>query len=243
MSIDRTLAIAIRIVSQILRDRRSIGLIIVAPIMVMSLVGFSFADQRLVLDRVAPALIATFALFFTFLLTGVSFLRERSQGTLERLLTTPVGRADILVGYLLGFLVFAAIQSLVVLLYTIVALQIDYQGSFAEMVVVLLVLTVAAVNLGIFVSTFARNEFQVVQFIPIILAPQIFLSGVIMPVAQLPAYFQAVSNVLPLTYAVSGLKAIMLEGRGLSGAAGDIAVLTGFAVALLALAAVTVRRT
>jgi ABC-2 type transport system permease protein len=243
MSIDRTLAIAIRIVSQILRDRRSIGLIFVAPIMVMSLVGFSFADQRLVLDRVAPALIATFALFFTFMLTGVSFLRERSQGTLERLLTTPVGRADILVGYLLGFLVFAAIQSLVVLLYTIVALQIDYQGSFAEMVVVLLVLTVAAVNLGIFVSTFARNEFQVVQFIPVILAPQIFLSGVILPVAQLPAYFQAVSNVLPLTYAVSGLKAIMLEGRGLSGAAGDIAVLTGFAVALLALAALTVRRT
>ena len=243
MSIDRTLAIATRIVSQILRDRRSIGLIIVAPIMVMSLVGFSFADQRLVLDRVAPALIATFALFFTFLLTGVSFLRERSQGTLERLLTTPVGRADILVGYLLGFLVFATIQSLVVLLYTIVALQIDYQGSFAEMVVVLLVLTVVAVNLGIFVSTFARNEFQVVQFIPIILAPQIFLSGVILPVAQLPAYFQAVSNVLPLTYAVSGLKAIMLEGRGLSGAAGDIAVLTGFAVVLLALAAVTVRRT
>ena len=243
MSIDRTLAIAIRIVSQILRDRRSIGLIFVAPIMVMSLVGFSFADQRLVLDRVAPALIATFALFFTFMLTGVSFLRERSQGTLERLLTTPVGRADILVGYLLGFLVFAAIQSLVVLLYTIVALQIDYQGSFAEMVVVLLVLTVAAVNLGIFVSTFARNEFQVVQFIPVILAPQIFLSGVILPVAQLPGYFQAVSNVLPLTYAVSGLKAIMLEGRGLSGAAGDIAVLTGFAVALLALAALTVRRT
>jgi len=243
MSIDRTLAIAIRIVSQILRDRRSIGLIFVAPIMVMSLVGFSFADQRLVLDRVAPALIATFALFFTFMLTGVSFLRERSQGTLERLLTTPVGRADILVGYLLGFLVFAAIQSLVVLLYTIVALQIDYQGSFAEMVVVLLVLTVAAVNLGIFVSTFARNEFQVVQFIPVILAPQIFLSGVILPVAQLPAYFQAVSNVLPLTYAVSGLKAIMLEGRGLSGAAGDIAVLTSFAVALLALAALTVRRT
>ena len=243
MSIDRTLAIAIRIVSQILRDRRSIGLIFVAPIMVMSLVGFSFADQRLVLDRVAPALIATFALFFTFMLTGVSFLRERSQGTLERLLTTPVGRADILVGYLLGFLVFAAIQSLVVLLYTVVALQIDYEGSFAEMVVVLLVLTVAAVNLGIFVSTFARNEFQVVQFIPVILAPQIFLSGVILPVAQLPAYFQAVSNVLPLTYAVSGLKAIMLEGRGLSGAAGDIAVLTGFAVALLALAALTVRRT
>ena len=85
----------------------------------MSLVGFSFADQQGVLDRVAPVLMAVFAMFFTFILTGVSFLRERSQGTLERLLTTPVGRGDILVGYLLGFLVFAAIQSVVILLFTI----------------------------------------------------------------------------------------------------------------------------
>jgi len=243
MSIDRTAAIAQRIIIQIVRDRRSIGLIIVAPVLVMSLVGFSFMDQRPVLDRIAPALIAVFAMFFTFMLTGVSFLRERSQGTLDRLLTTPVGRADILVGYLLGFLVFAMLQSLVVLLYTLLALQVDYQGAFWEMIVVLLMVTVVAVNLGIYVSTFASNEFQVVQFIPIVLAPQIFLSGVILPVSQLPGYFQVVSNVLPLTYAVDALRAIMLEGENLAGVGTELAVLAGFAAALLALAALTVRRT
>ena len=147
MTIDRTLAIAVRIISQIARDHRSVALIIVAPIIVMSLVGFSFTDQRDILNRIAPGLIGTFALFFVFLLTGVSFLRERSQGTLERLLTTPVGRADILAGYLLGFLLFAGIQSLVILLYTIFALRIEYEGSLWQIFVLLFVVTIVAVNL------------------------------------------------------------------------------------------------
>ncbi|MFH1560056.1 MAG: ABC transporter permease [Chloroflexota bacterium] len=243
MSTNRTLAIATRIISQMLRDHRSLALIFVVPIVVMSLVGFSFADQRGILDRVAPALIGVFAFFFTFILTGVSFLRERSQGTLERLLTTPVGRGDILVGYLLGFLLFAAIQSGVILLFTILALQVDYQGSLWQIFVLLMVLTVVAVNLGIFISTFARNEFQVVQFIPLVLAPQVFLSGVILPVEDMPGYLQAIARVLPLTYAVEGLQDIMLRGQTLSDVGQELAVLAGLAVALLALAAATVRRT
>ena len=243
MTIDRTLAIAVRIISQIARDHRSVALIIVAPIIVMSLVGFSFADQRDILNRIAPGLIGVFALFFVFLLTGVSFLRERSQGTLERLLTTPVGRADILAGYLLGFLLFAGIQSLVILLYTIFALRIEYEGSLWQIFVLLFVVTIVAVNLGIFISTFARNEFQVVQFIPIILLPQIFLSGAVLPSEQLPGYFQAIGKVLPLTYAVDGLKALMLEGETLGGIAQELAVLGAFAIGILVLAAITVRRT
>ena len=243
VSIDRTLAIAVRIVSQISRDHRSVALIIVAPIIVMSLVGFSFADQRDILNRIAPGLIGAFALFFVFLLTGVSFLRERSQGTLERLLTTPVGRADILAGYLLGFLLFAGIQSLVILLYTIFALRIEYEGSLWQIFVLLFVVTIVAVNLGIFISTFARNEFQVVQFIPIMLLPQIFLSGAVLPFEQLPGYFQAIGHFLPLTYAVDGLKALMLEGETLGGIGQELAVLGAFAIGILALAAITVRRT
>ena len=243
MTIDRTLAIASRIVSQIARDHRSLALIIVAPVIVMSLVGFSFADQRHILDRIAPGLIGVFVLFFVFILTGVSFLRERAQGTLERLLTTPVGRPDILGGYLLGFLLFAGIQSLVILLYTIFALRIDYEGSLWQIFVLLVVVTVVAVNLGIFISTFARNEFQVVQFIPVILLPQIFLSGAVLPAEQFPSYFQAVGKVLPLTYAVDGLKALMLQGETLGGIGQELAVLGGFAIGLLALAAITVRRT
>ena len=243
MSINRTLAIATRIVSQMLRDHRSLALIFVVPIVVMALVGFSFIDQRSILDRVAPALIAVFALFFTFILTGVSFLRERSQGTLERLLTTPVGRGDILVGYLLGFLLFAAIQSALILLFTILVLQVDYQGSLWQIFVILMVVTIVAVNLGIFVSTFARNEFQVVQFIPLVLAPQTFLSGVILPVEDMPGFLQAIAKVLPLTYAVEGLQDIMLRGQTLGDVTQELAVLAGLAVVLLVLAGATVRRT
>ena len=242
MSIDRTVAIAVRIVRQITRDRRSVALIVVAPLVVMSLVGFSFQDQPAILDNAAPALIGVFALIFTFMLTAVSFLRERSQGTLERLLVTPAGRADLLVGYLLGFLFFAAVQSVILLLFTIFAFDINYQGELWQVFAVLMVLTVVAVSLGIFVSTFASNEFQVVQFIPLLLAPQIFLSGVILPVSQMPGYFQAISKALPLTYAVRALRHMMLQGQSMGDNAFEIGVLAAFAVGLLIAATATVRR-
>ncbi len=237
------MAIAKRIANQLLRDRRSMALIVIAPLIVMSLVGFSFSNQPFILDRVAPALLGTFALFFTFILTGVSFLRERSQGTLERLLTTPVGRGDILVGYLLGFFVFAAVQSLVILMFTVFALRVNYQGDLWQIFVLLMVLTIVGVNLGIFISTFAKNEFQVVQFIPLVLAPQIFLSGIILPVDQMPGYLAAIAKVLPLTYAVEGLQDIMLRGQSLAAVGKELGVLAAFAAALLTLAAVTVRKT
>jgi ABC-2 type transport system permease protein len=242
MNVDRTLAIAERIVRQILRDRRSLGLLFIAPLVVMSLVGFSFADRKEILDRVAPALLGVFVLFFTFVLTGVSFLRERAQGTLERLLTTPVGRADILVGYLLGFLVFATIQSVVILAFTLLALRIDYQGNVWQIAVLLMLLIVVSVSLGIFVSTFARNEFQVVQFIPLVLAPQIFLSGVIIPVEDMPLVLESIARALPLTYGVEGLTSIMLQGEGLGDVLLELGVLGAFGAALLTAAAATVRR-
>ncbi|MDP6510117.1 MAG: ABC transporter permease, partial [Dehalococcoidia bacterium] len=106
MSIVRTLAIARRIVIQIVRDHRTLALILVVPVMVMTLVGLSFSEKKAVLDFAAPALVGALVMFFVFILTGVSFLRERTQGTLERLLATPVGRGDVLLGYLVGFLVF-----------------------------------------------------------------------------------------------------------------------------------------
>lgn len=243
MSLDRTRAIALRVVRQILRDRRSVMLILVAPLVVMSLVGFSFKDQPAILDQAAPALLGTFALTFTFILTGVSFLRERSQGTLERLLVTPVSRADLLVGYMLGFLLFAAVQSMILLLFTVFALDITYQGDLWQVFVVLMVLTVVGVCLGIFVSTFANNEFQVVQFIPILLAPQIFLSGVVLPVSQMPGYFQGLAKALPLTYAVRALRHMMLQGQTMGDNVFEIGLLAAFAAGLLIAAATTVRRT
>ena len=242
MSTDRVLAITERIIRQILRDRRSIGLLIVGPLIVMSLVGFSLYEQRAVLDRVAPGLLAVFVMFFTFILTGVGFLRERAQGTLERLQTTLVGSFDIMLGYMIGFLIFAIVQTAVILAFTIFALRIEYVGTLWEIGAILFLVVTVAVSLGIFISSFASNEFQVVQFIPIVLAPQIFLSGVIIPVEQMPELFEWLSVVLPLTYAVDALREIMLRGTDLTALWSNLAALAVFSVALLAAAVATLRR-
>ncbi|HJP28497.1 MAG TPA: ABC transporter permease [Dehalococcoidia bacterium] len=243
MSVDRKLAITARIAKEIRRDHRSLALIIGAPIIVMSLIGFSFQDQKPVLNQAAPALIATMAMFFVFVLTGISFLRERSQGTLERLLSTAVSRSDLLVGYLAGFLLFALIQSIIILMYTLFVVDVEYSGKIWDIILILLMVTITSVSMGIFVSTFAKNEFQVVQFIPLLLAPQIFLSGVILPTSQLPGYFQGISRVLPLTYANRALRDIMLRGASLSDVSLEIGVLALFAVVMLTAASITVRKT
>lgn len=240
---DRKIAIASRISREIRRDRRSVALIIGAPIIVMSLIGFSFQDQKPVLNQAAPALIATMAMFFVFVLTGISFLRERSQGTLERLLSTAVSRSDLLVGYLAGFLVFALVQSIIILIYTLFVVGVDYSGQLWDIIVILLIVTMTSVSMGIFVSSFARNEFQVVQFIPLLIAPQILLSGVILPTSQLPGYFQGLSGALPLTYANRALRDIMIRGSSLTDVSTEILVLGAFAVGMLIAAASNVRKT
>ena len=176
--------IAGRIIKQIVRDRRTLALIMIVPIVVMTIIWLSFPGKSL-LDYVAPALLATLALFFGFLLTGISFLRERSQGTLERLMASPVSRLDIVLGYLLGFFVFALTQTLIIVLFTIYALNVHYNGDLWQIFVFQLVVLIGSINLGIFISAFARNEFQMVQFIPLIILPQVFLCGVLWPVEQM----------------------------------------------------------
>ena len=126
--------------------------------------------------------------------------------------------------------------------FTIFALGIDYQGAIWQMLVIVLIETIVSVNLGIFISTFAKNEFQVVQFIPLILAPQIFLSGVILPVSELPIYFQVIAKILPLRYAVDCFQGIMLKGNSLNEISNDLIILCGFGVVFLCLAALTIRR-
>lgn len=242
MSLGRTLAIARRIVLQIGRDHRTLGLILFMPIVVMTLVGLSFYQEKQVLNFAAPAILGVFVMFFVFILTGISFLRERMQGTLERLLATPVRRGEVLIGYLAGFLLFAMVQSLAVVLYLVLVLRISYQAPLWQVLLLVLIVATTSVSMGIFFSTFARNEFQVMQFIPMVMAPQIFLAGVLLPVEQMPGYLQAISRALPLTYAIRGLREVMLGGQGLGGIALELGILAGFAALMFALAALTVRR-
>lgn len=242
MSPQRSVSIALRIVWTMRRDHRTLALLVLAPVVIMALVGFSFDRMPRVLDFAAPAIISVFALFFAFILTGVSFLRERVSGTLDRLLATPVGRADILAGYLLGFLGFALLQSTIVLVFTVYVLGVTYRSGFWQVFLFLAVLTVTGVSLGIFLSTFARNEFQIMQFIPLFIAPQVFLSGVFLPVEEMPGYLQAIAVVMPLRYAVDGLRSLMLHGASLPEVGKELAVLAAIALGALALAGTTVRR-
>lgn len=233
--------IASRIIQQLLRDRRTLALIVLMPVVVMTLIGLSFPKSD-VLNYAAPALLATLALFFGFLLTGISFLRERSQGTMERLMASPVSRTDIVIGYLLGFFVFALAQTIIVLLFTIYVLDVRYSGNIWAIFVFQVAVIAGAVNLGIFISAFARNEFQMVQFIPLIIVPQVFLAGLLWPVEQMPDYLQWLAKLLPLTYAVRGLRDIMLNGKSLFDVWFELAVLIVFAAAAAILAAVSLRR-
>lgn len=197
------------------------------------------------LDLLGGPFVGLVVFFLVYVVTSISFLRERSLGTLERLMASPLRRTEIVVGYMLGFTVVAVVQSVEVLVFSLWILNIHNVGSVALILGIELLLALAAVNLGIFLSTFARSEFEAVQFIPMVVAPQILLSGVIVPVASEPGWLQVVSNVLPLTYAVNGLRSVMLEGAGLESGAVllDVAVLAAFCLATILAAAATLRRT
>lgn len=194
------------------------------------------------LDSFAPVYIAFFTFFFVFMLTGVSFLRERTQGTMERLLATPIRRGEIALGYMMGFGIFALLQSSVFLFFTILVLKIRYVGDLALVFLLLALVAVGAVNLGIFLSTYARTELQVVQFIPIVVVPQALLSGLLVPVAELPQALKVLAHGMPLTYANQAMTDVMIRGFGFGQVAGDLAVLLAFAVIALALSATTLRR-
>ena len=207
----------------------------------------------------APAIVGFFAYFFVYILTGVSFLRERTGGTLERLMATPVARGEIVAGYTLGFGLFAVVQVAILMTWALgrldvpalgplppfsVGLGIAAAGSPLVAFLVVILLALGAVNLGIFLSTFARTELQIIQFIPIVLVPQFLLSGVIFPVSSLPGIIRPLAAILPVTYAVDGLRQVFIRGADLSVGAlqVDLVVLAVIALFFATIASLTIRR-
>jgi len=196
------------------------------------------------LDSLAPVLIAFFAFFFIFLLATVSFLRERTSGTLERLMATPLRRGELVLGYLIGFGFFALLQATLIIAFTVLVLKVQYRGSVVSIFVVEAALVIVAVSLGLLVSAFARNELQAVQFIPIVILPQAFLSGLLVPVEQLSSLLRPLSVIFPLTYANEALRAVMVKGYALGDplVLRDIGVIALFAVVTVVGAIASIRR-
>lgn len=194
------------------------------------------------LSYFAPGFVAFFAFFFTFLLTSVSFLRERSSGTMERLLASPVKRGEIVLGYLLGFGLFALIQSLVILFFSVWVLGVKPAGSLAAAFAVEAEFVAVSVLMGIFFSFYARNELQVIQFIPIVIIPQIVLSGFMTPLETLWEPLRWLAAAMPLTYANDALRAVMIRGWGLDAVTGDLAAIGGFVLFFALLATRMIKR-
>ena len=196
------------------------------------------------LDYFGAAFIGLIVFFLVFVITIVAFLNERSQGTLERLMASPLRRGEIVVGYMIGFTVLALVQSAEVLLFALAVLKVYNQGNVILIFGLEALMALAAVNLGIFLSMFARTEFQAVQFIPLVVVPQFLLSGILFPVSTEPKPLQVISDVLPLTYAVNGLRDVMIKGADLtwSSLQLDAGVVAAYCVLLIVAGVATLRR-
>ena len=190
------------------------------------------SDKMTSFDALAPLFMGFFIFFFVFLIAGVSFLRERISGTLERILATPLHRSEIVWGYFLGFGVFVAIQTIIIQIFIMYGLNVTMQGSFWLVLIINLILAGQSLALGTLLSSFAQNEFQLFQFIPLVIVPQILFSG-IFDLREAPLWLGLLSKIFPLTYGADALRGVMIKGLGFSDVQKDIYILIGYCVVFL----------
>lgn len=236
-----TLATTARVLRQVRTDHRTIALIMVVPMVLIGLLAWIY-DNTPVFDQVGPALLGVFPMVVMFVVTSVATLRERQSGTLERLLTTPMGKADFMLGYALGFGALATVQALLVTAFATWVCDLDVAGPVWLLVLVAVLDAVLGTSLGLLASGFARTEFQAVQFMPAFLLPQFLLCGLLVPRDQLPDLLRWISDLLPLSYAVDAMKGITALTDPLAEVASDLGVVAGFIVLALALASLTLSR-
>jgi ABC-2 type transport system permease protein len=237
-----TLAVARRVLLQLRRDPRTVVLLLVVPCLLLTLLWWMYDGDEATFDVLGPPLLAMFPFVVMFLVTSVTTLRERSSGTLERLLSMPMGKLDLLAGYALAFGLVALIQALLAVGLTIGLLGLELEGPLWALGVVAVVDAVLGTVLGLFVSAFAETEFQAVQFMPALVLPQVLLCGLFVSRDGLPTVLHAVSNVMPLSYAVDSMRQVQTSSSLTGDFWADLAVIVGFVVALLGLGAATLRR-
>ena len=235
-------AVAMRVLTQIRRDRRTAAMLLVLPCVLMTLLWWMFQDlPGDLFNRFGPALLAMFPFIVMFLVTSVTTLRERSSGTLERLLAMPMGKLDFLGGYAVAFGAVAAVQAALAVTLSVWLLGLDVVGPVALLGVVAIADAVLGTALGLFVSAFARTEFQAVQFMPLFVIPQILLCGLFVPRSSMPDVLHAISNVLPLSYATDAMQTLVSTSET-ADVWRDLGIVMAFAVAALGLGAATLRR-
>jgi ABC-2 type transport system permease protein len=235
------LATARRVLLQVRADPRTVALLLVVPCVLIGLLAWIYSGTN-TFDRIGAPLLGVFPFVVMFLVTSIATLRERSSGTLERLLSTPVGKADFLGGYAVAFGALAVVQALVATAFAIWVCGLDVAGPVWLLLLVAVVDALLGTAIGLLLSAFARTEFQAVQFMPAFVLPQFLLCGLLVPRDAMPEVLSAVSDLLPLSYAVDAMRTVTVDASGVSAVAGDVAVVAGFVVAAIGLGSLTLRR-
>jgi ABC-2 type transport system permease protein len=241
MNVRCTLATARRVLAQLRHDRRTLALMMVVPCVLISLLAWIF-NGTATFDRIGAPLLGVFPFTVMFLITSVATLRERSSGTLERLLTMPIGKFDFLLGYALAFGALAVVQASLATGLSLWVLGLDIAGPPGMLLVIAVLDAVLGMALGLFVSAFAATEFQAVQFLPAIVLPQFLLCGLLVPREQLSKVLHAVSDALPLSYAVDAMRTLSASTTVGGAVWRDVAVVLGAILVALSLGAATLRR-
>ena len=241
-------ATAARIGRQLQSDHRTVAMIAVVPAALLALLYFVYQDYPTppgapsLFNRVGLSMLGILPFVVMFLITAIAMQRERASGTLERLMTTPISKLDLIGGYGAAFSLAAAVQAIIACAVSYGLLGLESAGSFWLVIVVAVVVAILGVALGLLASAFARTEFQAVQFMPLIVTPQLFLCGLLVPRHQLPGWLEAISDVMPLSYAVDALGEIAAHPAPTGRLWRDVAVIVAFAVVALCLGAATLRR-
>jgi ABC-2 type transport system permease protein len=236
-----TLVTAARVLRQVRTDRRTVALIILVPCLLIGLLAWMFTGTP-VFNSLGPALLGVFPMIVMFVVTSVATLRERQSGTLERLLTTPLGKGDFMLGYAVAFGVLAVLQAVVATAFAVWVCGLEVAGPLWLLILVAVVDAILGTALGLLASGFARTEFQAVQFMPAFIFPQFLLCGLFLPRDRMPDVLHWISDVLPLSYAVDAMKAISAETDPLRDVLVDVGLVAGFIALALALASLTLSR-
>ncbi|WP_069813063.1 ABC transporter permease [Streptomyces sp. TP-A0874] len=242
MNLSRTVSTARRVLRQLGHDRRTVALLLVVPCVLLALLHWVFDADPASFDRTGAALLGIFPMVTMFLVTSIATLRERTGGTLERLLSMPMGKADLILGYALAFGLLAVVQAAAATGLAIWGLDLTVAGSPWLLLLVALLDALLGTALGLFVSAFAASEFQAVQFMPAVLFPQLLLCGLFAPRASMQPVLEAVSDVLPLSYAVDAMGEVVRNTTVTGDFVRDAAVVAGSALLVLVLGAATLRR-
>ncbi|NNN13587.1 MAG: ABC transporter permease [Acidimicrobiaceae bacterium] len=242
MSSRRIFATAKRLLEQLRHDPRTVLLLLAVPLVLMILLRYLFGSQLVEFNQLAPMLIALFPFTIMFVVTSIAMLRERMTGTLERLLTSPISKLEILLGYGLGFGILAVLQVALVLLLTFGPLDMRISGSISMLLVFSVLDALMGTALGLLLSAFANSEFQAVQFLPAFIFPQMLLSGIFIPRDQMPQALRYLSDLLPLSYAIDGASRTSLTKIWTLASSIDLSVVVIAIPLALALGALTLKR-